>query len=332
MKSFSLAATLVLCWGLVGCHDKPAESPEVVTAPLSNSPAASTNVQSFLVRGVVKKVDRADQSVTIRHEKIANYMPAMTMPFKIKDTNELEHAEAGDTIWFRLWVAADESWIDRIKKETKATEEPPQANAAPEREAVRVVPDVPVLKVGDVMPDYRFTNELGRVVHLSDFKGQALAFTFIFTRCPLPDFCPRMSKNFSEVCQKLKALPNGPTNWHLLTISFDPHFDTPSVLRGYAQSFQSDPERWNFVTGAMVDIDAITDQLELVVVKRGNDWDHKMRTVVVDAAGHVQKIIYGNTWAPDALVEEIVKAARVALPATAESASDTKAGTVARSP
>jgi protein SCO1/2 len=104
-------------------------------------------------------------------------------------------------------------------------------------------------------------------------------------------------------------MPNAPTNWHLLTISFDPDFDTPNVLKGYAMAFQNDPKRWNFVTGAMIDIDAITDQFSLPILKIGSEWDHKIRTVVVDATGRIQTILYGNEWKPDALVQEIIKAA-----------------------
>jgi protein SCO1 len=316
MKCLSLVILALLALGASGCREKVVE-PAPAAAVTTNRPTAnSPDVKLYVVRGVVKKVDAADQTVSIEHEAIPNYMPTMTMPFKVKDLKDLAGLQPGDTIWFRLCVAPNESWIDKVTKEKKPAEPAPQAKA-PEREPVRVARDVEPLKVGEVMPDYRFTNELGRTINLADFRGQALAFTFIFTRCPLPEFCPRMSRNFAEVCQKLLALPNGPTNWHLLTISFDPHFDTPAVLRGYAQAFQNDPERWNFVTGAMIDIDAITDQFELIIVKRGNEWDHKVRTVVVDANGRIQKIIYGNEWKPDALVEEIVKAANVKPPLAA---------------
>lgn len=271
----------------------------------------STNVIFHLVRGVVRRIDPEEMRISIQHEEIPNFMPAMTMPFRVKDKEELEKVEPSDTIFFRLWVTQDESWIDKLTKVADPAPNVGQTGVPPQREAVRVVRDVEPLSVGNLMPDYRFTNELGRVVRLSDFKGQALAFTFIFTRCPLPEFCPRMSRNFHEVYQKLTAMPNAPTNWHLLSISFDPHFDTPAVLHSYAQAFEADPKRWNFLTGAIEDIDAITDQFELTIVKRGSEWDHKVRTVVVDAKGNIQAIILGNEWQPDTLVEEIVKAATV---------------------
>jgi protein SCO1 len=308
MKSLqTFGVTLLLGLLASGCQKKDAEPVAAATNPPPIT--GSTNVQFYLVRGEVKKVDVEGKTATIKHEEIPKFMPAMTMPFKAKEAKELEGLAPGDVIWFRLWISPDESWIDKVRKEPKVETNSPQASAPPEREAVRVVRDVEPLKIGDPMPDYTFTNELGKTIHLSEFKGQALAFTFIFTRCPLPEFCPRMTGNFAEVSKKLSAMPDAPANWHLLSISFDPHFDTPEVLRSYAQAFQYDPTRWNFATGAMSDIDAITDQLNLTIVKRGNEWDHKVRTVVVDANGRVQQIIYGNEWKPDALVQEIVKAA-----------------------
>jgi protein SCO1 len=302
MKLFRSA--IVVLWAALwlGCQDKSHEPAAAKTPEATN--------RFYVVRGVVKSLDPEAKTVTVDHEKIPNYMDAMTMPFRVKDAKQLEGLQPGDTIWFMLLVTPNESWIDKVTKEKKPAASAPPPAGPPEREAFRVARDVEPLKVGDLMTDYRFTNELGQAVNLSDFKGSALAFTFIFTRCPLPDFCPRMSRNFSEVSQKLGLLSNGPTNWHLLTISFDPHFDTPEVLRGYAQAFQNDPKRWNFVTGAMIDIDAITDQFELTIDKNGNQWNHKERTVIVDANGRVQKIIFGNEWKPDALVDDMVKAAK----------------------
>ena len=259
--------------------------------------------QTFLVNGVIRTIDAADQKATIEHEEIPRYMPAMTMPFTVKNTNELAGLQPGDPVVFRLTVTANESWIDKLKKvQVAAPLEPPQ------REPVRLVRDVEELKIGDYLPDYHFTNELGQVTSFSEFKGQALALTFMFTRCPLPDFCPRMSKNFSEVYKTLTAA-KAPTNWHLLSISFDPHYDTPAVLKAYAQRYDYDPAKWNFVTGTMIDIDAITDQFNLPIVVRDGQWDHKLRTAVIDTQGRIQRIFIGNQWTPEELVAEIKKSA-----------------------
>jgi protein SCO1 len=176
---------------------------------------------------------------------------------------------------------------------------------------LRVVRDVEPLKEGDLLPDYTFTNELGHAVNLAQFRGQALAITFIFTRCPFPTFCPAMSRNFAETQEKLIALTNAPANWHLLTLSFDPEYDTPAVLKTYAENFHADPARWSFLTGALIDITAITEQtgVQFWRANPGEPINHNLRTVVVDTQGRVQKIIANNNWTSDELVAEMVKAA-----------------------
>ena len=264
--------------------------------------------QVFQVKGVVKEVLPASKQVKIDHEKIPNYMAAMTMTFDVKDPNELAGILPGDTVSFRMVVKEKDGWIDHIKKNGSTT---PILTAAPED--FRRVREVDPLKVGDMMPDYHFTNELGQAVSLSDFKGQALAFTFIFTRCPFPTFCPRMSDNFAAAQKKLKAMPNLSTNWHLLTISFDPGFDTPAVLKSYAKRFQADPQHWSFATGELIDITAITEQFGLLFWKPNPQEpagiSHNLRTVVIDAEGRIQKVFTENVWKVDELVAEIAKAA-----------------------
>ena len=264
--------------------------------------------QVFQVKGVVKEVLPASKQVKIDHEKIPNYMAAMTMTFDVKDPKELAGILPGDTVSFRIVVKEKDGWIDQIKKSGSTT---PILTAAPED--FRRVREVDPLKVGDMMPDYHFTNELGKAVNLSDFKGQALAFTFIFTRCPFPTFCPRMSDNFAAAQKKLKAMPNLSTNWHLLTISFDPGFDTPAVLKSYAKRFQADPQHWSFATGELIDITAITEQFGLLFWKPNPQEpagiSHNLRTVVIDAEGRIQKVFTENVWKVDELVAEIAKAA-----------------------
>jgi hypothetical protein len=147
--------------------------------------------------------------------------------------------------WGVNGVNPDEGWIENVIRVGR-----PKIDTLPSVEAFRRVRDVDPLKVGDLMPDYRFTNELGRAVNLKDFKGKALALTFIFTRCPFPEFCPRMSNNFAEAYKRLMTTPNAPTNWHLLSISFDPANDTPAVLKAYAGRYNYDSNHWSFLTGA----------------------------------------------------------------------------------
>jgi len=175
---------------------------------------------------------------------------------------------------------------------------------------VQVVRDVPQLEVGDKLPDYHFTNELGQPISTSQFQGQALAFTFFFTRCPYPNFCPYVSNGFEETQKKLQAMTNAPANWHLLSISFDPEFDTPAALKAYAALREYDPARWDFVTGDLADLTALGSQFgEYFGHDPAGGFNHNLRTVIVDARGRIQRVIQGNTWTSDELVAEMLKAA-----------------------
>jgi len=278
-----------------------------LTACKKNEPpvASAALVNTYNVTGVVQKLEPDGKTVVVKHQNIPNYMEAMTMPFEVKDTNELKTLKSGDMITFRMQVASNDAWIEKIQTFGSTNADVPK-----EHQSVRIVREVEPLSVGDPMPDYTFTNELGHAIKLSDFKGQALAFTFFFTRCPFPNFCPRLSSHFSEVAKRLNAATNGPTNWHLLSISFDPENDTPAKLKAYATVYHYDSSRWNFATGAVIDIDAITEQFGMEYVYRSGTYDHKLRTVVVDANGKVQQILIGNEWTPEQLVDEMMKAAK----------------------
>src|SRR5688572_21364245 len=268
------------------------------TREAGNAPTASvtsgSRTQVFQVTGVVIELDPDGKNVKIKHEEIPGYMGAMTMLFEARPTNELSGLAAGDTVSFRMSVTDTDGWIDRIKK----LDASPVTNTLPASGPFRAVRDVEPLNVGDPIPDYRFTNQLGQAVSLGQFRGQALAITFIFTRCPFPTFCPLMSRNFEEVQKKLLGQPNAPTNWHLLTISFDPEYDTPPRLKGYAKQYNAGPAHWSFLTGALVDITAIAEQCGLLFWRDGNESNinHNLRTAVVDAQGRVQKILPENKW------------------------------------
>lgn len=269
----------------------------------SSENSGNTNQQVFQVKGVIKEIKPDGKSAVIKHEEIPDYMAAMTMEFEAKNTNELRGLQPGDAISFRLIVTDDDGWIDQVKK----LNVPP--TETPSRESFRRVRDVDPLNVGDTLPEYHFTNQLGQAVNLSDFKGQALAIDFIFTACPFPTMCPRFSQNFSAAEKKLKEMPNAPTNWHLVTISFDPERDTPAVLKNYAGRYNYDPQHWSFLTGDLTEITAIAEQFGQVFWRESGSIGHNVRLAIIDANGKVQKIIPENKWTSDELVVEIVKAA-----------------------
>jgi len=266
----------------------------------------STNQKSFQVKGVVISIKPKEKSIEIKHEAIPDYMPAMTMPFDVKDTNELTGLHPGDSVLFRMLVTDTDGWIDQIRKITGQG-----SNSVPSSSPVRLLREVEPLKVGDLLPDYHFTNQFAQPISTSQFKGKALAITFIFTRCPFPTFCPLMANRFGEAQQKILAMPNAPANWQLLTISFDPDFDTPAVLKAYGETHQYNPAHSSFATGALTDITALAEQIGLTFWRDGTgSINHNLRTIVVGADGTLRKILLGNQWSSDELVEEIVKAAK----------------------
>jgi len=279
---------------------------EPVSARAQAADNAAASQKTFQARGVVRELKPGGKTVVIRHEDVANYMPAMTMPFDVKDDAELKGLQPGDGITFQINVTDRDAWIDHI---TKLSTPPPVQPAA--RPKWRVVRDVELLKLGDALPEYHFTNELGRAVSTREFKGQALVFTFFFTRCPYPTFCPFLSHSFEDTQTKLQAMAGGPANWHLLSISFDTEIDSPATLKAYAGMYHYDPKQWSFATGDLTEITAIADQVGAYF---GHDESggitHNLRTVVVDAQGRVQRVFTDNRWTSDELAAEIVKAAQ----------------------
>jgi protein SCO1/2 len=260
----------------------------------------ATDARVFAAQGVVEELQ--SDRVVIRHGAISNYMSAMTMPYQVADQKELAGIHPGDKILFQLHVTKTESWVDQIVKigtdENQKTGKPPVA-------------ETPTAPARNPLLDYKFTNELGQAVSLGDFHGQALAITFIYTRCPLPDYCPRLSKNFQEASQKLEAMAGAPTNWHFLSFSFDTEFDTPATLKAYGESYQYDPGHWSLLTGPADEINALAQSSDVTYQADGAVFNHNFRTLIINAAGHLQMVFPTSGNLSDAIAAEIIKAAAV---------------------
>jgi protein SCO1/2 len=268
--------------------------------------ATGTNVQIYQAKGIVKELRPNGKTVVIQHEAIPGYMQAMTMPFEVRDTNELRGLQTGDAIAFRITVTETDGWVSDIRKLT-----PHKPAELPSRTGFFVTRDVEPLNIGDALPEYHFTNEFGKVVSTGQFKGGPLVFTFFFTSCPYPLFCPKLSSLFEETEKKLLAMTNAPAKWQLISISFDPTNDSPEVLRNYAARYHYDPKHWTFVTGDMIDLIAISDEVgEEFSRSPEAGVTHNLRTVVLDAQGRIQKIYHNNEWTADDLVAEILNAAK----------------------
>lgn len=278
MKNFLIAA-LLISQGLVQAED----------------------TRDFTVRGVVRETRPAKSQLIVKHEEIPGYMDAMTMPFKVRDPKILESVKPGDAITFQLHVTEEDHWIDGVK--IVGTGEP----EAPRKKVMDIAP----FKPGDPLPDLTFIDELGKPLRLQDYQGKALALTFIYTRCPLPNFCPLLAEKFRTVQKTLLADPAAPKNWQLLSVTIDPENDTAEVLQNYAKTQQADAAHWKFATGELRDITVLGLRSGLEFWEGGSEITHNLRTVVFDAQGRMRKVISENNWTPQELADELRAGARI---------------------
>ena len=261
-------------------------------------------VASYPARGVVEKIGPNQTDATIHHQNIPGYMMEMTMDFPIRNTNELNGISPGDEITFTLVVSNDDDWVENIHRtgHSSGTDSlPPQLS---------LTGSLPELKPGDSLPEGSLIAEDGRRIQFSDFRGEAVAFTFFFTRCPLPNYCPLMNRNFSAARDLILAKANAPTNWELLSISFDPQNDTPQVLSSFGGFYRNDnPNHWLFAAATTNALATLAPSLDLMVVRQGSSISHNLRTVVLDPQGRIYRQFDGNQWTPQELTDALLSAA-----------------------
>jgi protein SCO1/2 len=265
-----------------------------VTPGMQASPLEDTNVlRSFLAKGLVRELP-------------AGFMPKMTMSFDVRDTNELRGLKPGDAITFIVKATEEDSWIEKIRP-AATNDLTPLPPSDPSSAALLHVAQ---MKQGDVLPDAELLSEDGSAIKLSRFQGQALAFTFIFTRCPLPDYCPRMNQHFSRARELLLKQSDGPTNWQFLSISFDPEFDKPGVLSRYAYSYRGkSADRWLFAAAPTNVMSSFVNQLDFRFANEGGSFLHNLRTVVLDPQRRIHRQFDGNKWKADELAQALAEAA-----------------------
>ncbi len=257
----------------------------------------STDLVTFPLRGEVVGIDTAAMRIMVDHEEIPDYMMAMTMPFKIKNKELLNGLQVGDTIQGVLAVSRTESWLETFSVAGKGS--------APDPQLVEGALMAKVIKEGDALGGFLLTDQDGKKVRFEDFRGKALAITFIYSRCPLPDFCILMSNNFGKIQKQLSRESALNNKWHLMTISFDPAFDTPSVLKDYGKSYGADFATWTFVTDSMSTIYRLADGFGLTLADDDGLIAHNLRTILVNADGKIETIINGNEWKAEEVAEKM---------------------------
>jgi protein SCO1/2 len=277
-----------------------------LAAPACRREAPPAAGQRYPLKGKVVEVDLANRQVTIAHEDIPGFMPAMTMPFVVleKDAALLRGVGPGDEITATLVAPDSRYWLEDLVVVKKGTPDP---NATPAPRAHEPHP-------GDAMPDVALVDQDGKPLRLADYHGKAVALTFVFTRCPLPDFCPLMMKKFAAVHATLAKDAALASRTHLLTISFDTKHDTPDVLRAFGKPFQKTAKpftHWTLATGKDEAIRTLGGALELDYVEESRSFTHNLRTAVLDPEGKLRRLFRGNEWTPEELVAELKAAAGV---------------------
>jgi protein SCO1/2 len=250
-------------------------------------------------KGKVIVVEPDKHLVTVSHEDIKGYMPAMTMPFTVKSESDLQILAPDDEITATLVIDGKHSWLeDLIITRQSAT--------AP------AMPGAQMAKEGDEVPNFTLRNEDDREIHIKNYRGKALLLTFIYTRCPVPDYCTLMSNNFAQIDRALGQNPELYGKTHLLSISIDPDYDTPKVLRSYGaahtERYQNETfAHWEFATGTSEQVKEIAQFFGLTYIPEKDQIIHALRTVIIDPQGKVAKIYRGNEWKPEEVVEELKK-------------------------
>ena len=259
-------------------------------------------------RGRVAGVKDGGQTLVVEHEKIPGYMPAMTMPLPVKDSARAASLSPRQAIQFRLAVSDDSAWIEsfEVLPDTAVARHPGRTvQPMPAAEDT----DHPLLREGDVVPGpLSLTAQDGTPIQLRDFRGQALVLTFIYTRCPLPTYCPRMSKQFATLQPTLRDRVGDRA--HLLSISFDPDYDTPAVLRDYASRYTDRLDTWTFATGDSTEIQRITSRFGVFTKTAGDEITHNLVTAVVGPEGTLRRVFRGNDWQPDDVLQAVERALR----------------------
>lgn len=262
----------------------------------------AANEKRFELKGKVVAVEPDKHLVTVAHEEIKNYMPGMTMPFMLPDEATLGYLASGDEINATLVVDSSQSWLENVVITRQSTDTSPTTG-------------IPEAKEGDEVPDFTMVNQDGKDIRLHNFNGKALLLTFIYTRCPLPEYCNLMSTNFADVDRTLEKQPDVYAKTHLLSITIDPEYDTPKVLRSYGAAHTERYENetfahWDFATGTKDQIKGVAQFFGLRYFQGNDQIVHGLRTVIVSPEGKVVKVYRDNQWKPEEVVGEMIKAAK----------------------
>ena len=250
------------------------------------------------LKGKVLVVEPDKHLVTVAHEEVKGYMPAMTMPFTVASESDMKMLVPDDQITATLVVDGSQAWLEDLI----ITRQSGNASAA--------IPGVVTAKEGDEVPNFMLRNQDNREIRIQNYRGKTLLLTFIYTRCPVPEYCTLMSNNFAQIERALGQDAELYGKTHLLSISIDPAYDTPAVLRSYGAAHTERYEKetfahWEFAGGTTQQVKNIAQYFGLTYFPDKDQIIHGLRTVIVKPDGRVGKIYTGNDWKPEDVVQEM---------------------------
>jgi protein SCO1 len=273
----------------------------LLLVPTVSCVRAAPSERQFELRGQILEV-RSDTELLVKHDDIKGFMPAMTMPYKLRDAQVGRGRAAGDLIRATLVVTDTDAWITDIEKTGAAPL--PETNTATSSGR-----DVPLLRPGDLAPDTPLTDEQGRAFSPMRWRGSAIAVTFIYTRCPLPQYCPALDRRFAAVQRLIQNDPSLNGRARLLSVSFDPDVDTPAALRAHAKKLNADPQVWRFATAPRDDVARFAAAFGINVIREQDKTiTHNMRTALIDPNGRVLTIYDGTEWTADQIAADLGRA------------------------
>lgn len=276
---------------LCGCHTNSKQG-------AAGNPSASSQKQ-YSVRGKVISVDQKDGVIALDTEEIPGFMEAMTMAYTLENPSEASALHPGDKITARLELNANGAVLSHIVIIQQAN--------------LNVLPPVQyhVPQPGDAVPDFHFRNQSNREISLRQFRGKVLVLTFIYTRCPFPEYCLRMSRNFDQLDQMLAKDPKLYAKTHLLSISFDPKYDTPAVLRSYGGAYagrnaKETFQHWDFAAPSQVQLASVLQWFDVGVTSgNGTVQTHSLSTAVVGPDGKIHAWYPTNNWTPQQVLQDV---------------------------
>jgi protein SCO1/2 len=238
------------------------------------------------------------REVSVKHEDIPGFMPAMTMAYFVRVPALLDGLSPGDLFTATLVLEGGDMYLEEVKK-TGRQPLPPDA---------KPVRAMDVMAPGDEVPDDPLQDQTGETRRLSDWRGRALAVTFVYTRCPVPDFCPLMDRRFADVQRAIAADPGLRDRAHLVSVSFDPARDTVDTIRAHAVARGADPRTWSYLTGSQAAVDRFTSRFGVSTINEADGAQtitHNLRTAVVGPDGRLIKIYSGSEWTVEGLLADL---------------------------